>query len=319
MDSDDHKTAAVDVLVVGGVYCDLVFAGAEVPEVGGETFSAGFAISPGGVANRAVAAARAGASVRLLTHLGDDPLGRHVHQLLDAEPGLDTSWVIHVRDHQSPVSVSLTSAQNRSFITYLEDLGPLDLPLAPGDIGDVGAVHVGVAEELPAWVADLRARGTVVVGGVGWDASGEWSPTVLERLGGVDVFVPNDDEAMRYTRTDTALHAAHALADHVPLAIVTRGVHGVIAVDSATGTVVDVPSVPVPVLDPTGAGDVFVAAYMAARTRDWDLATQLRFAGLHASLSVMGLGGAISAPHRHDLLAFIAAHRPPGDWSFLTA
>ena len=305
----------VDVLVVGSVFCDVIFAGAKVPEVGGETFSAGFAISPGGVANRAVAAARAGASVRLLTHLGDDPLGRHVRGLLDAEPGLDTSWVIHVPDHQSPVSVSLTSAENRSFITYLEDLGPLELPCATGP---VGAVHIGVAEQLPDWVARLRGQGTTVVGGVGWDASGDWSPAVLDRLRDVDVFVPNDDEAMRYTRTDSALHAAHALAAYVPLAIVTRGVHGVVAVDAGTGAVVEVPSVTVPVIDPTGAGDVFVAAYMAARTRDWDLATQLQFAGLNAALSVTGLGGAISAPHHADLLEFVATRRPPGDWSFLT-
>lgn len=305
---------AVDVLVVGGVFCDLIFAGAQVPEVGGETFSAGFAISPGGVANRAVAAARAGASVRLLSRLGDDPLGRHVHALLDAEPGLDTSWVEHVPDHQTPVSVSLTSAQNRSFITYLEDLGPLELPCATGP---VGAVHVGVAEVLPDWVGRLRSAGTTVVAGVGWDPSGDWSRDVLHRLDGVDVFVPNDDEAMRYTRTDSALHAARALADYVPLAIVTRGAQGVVAVDATTGAVVEVPSVTVPVIDPTGAGDVFVAAFMAARTRDWDLATQLRFAGLNASLSVTGLGGAISAPHQQDLLDFVATRNPPGDWSFL--
>ena len=309
-----EPAAAVDVLVVGSVFCDVILAGAEVPEVGGETFATGFAISPGGVATRAVAAARAGASVRLLTHLGDDPLGRHVHRLLDAEPGLDTSWVVHVPDHQSPVSVSLTNTENRSFITFLEDLGPLDLP---GATGVIGAVHVGVAQPLPEWVATLRAGGTTVVGGVGWDPSGGWSPAVLDRLAEVDVFVPNDDEAMRYTRTGNALDAARALADYVSLAIVTRGSHGVVAVDAGTGSVVDVASVPVRVVDPTGAGDVFVAAYMAARVHDWDLATQLRFAGLNASLSVTGLGGAISAPHREDLLAFVAAERPPGDWSFL--
>lgn len=306
----------VDVLMVGTLFCDVVFAGAEVPEVGGETFAAGFAFSPGGVATRAVAAARAGASVRLLSHLGDDPLGRHVHSLLDAEPGLDTSWVIHVPGHQSPVSVSLTSEHNRSFITFLEDLGPLDLP----DVAaSVGAVHVDVADDLPAWVGRLRGQGTTVIGGVGWDPTGGWSTDVLRRLAQIDVFVPNDDEAMRYTRTDDAVAAGKALAEFVPLAIVTCGGRGAVAVDSATGLVVEVPAVRVPVIDPTGAGDVFVATYMAARTHDWDLATQLRFAGLNASLSVTGLGGATSAPRRQDLLDFLAAERPPGDWSFLHA
>jgi sugar/nucleoside kinase (ribokinase family) len=72
------------------------------------------------------------------------------------------------------------------------------------------------------------------------------------------------------------------------------------------------------VVDPTGAGDVFVATFMAARVhQDWDLATQLRFAGLNAALSVTGLGGAASAPRRADLIDFVTTTRPIGDWSFL--
>lgn len=311
----DASAPGADLLFAGDTFCDLVFAGVEAPEVGAEVFASGFALSPGGVANRAVAAARAGASALLLSRLGDDPLGRELRVLLDAEPRLDTSWVAQRPGWQTPVSVSLTSAHNRSFITYARDLAPLDLPADPGPIG---AVHVSVAEELPSWVAELRAAGTVVVGGVGWDSTGVWCPSVLDRLSQVDVFVPNDAEAMRYTRTDSAREAAVRLAEHVPLAVVTRGSGGVIAVDSSADEIVELPAVPVEVIDPTGAGDVFVATFMAARVHeDWDLATQLRFAGLNASLSVTGLGGAISAPHRADLLAFVADQRPDGDWSFL--
>lgn len=304
-----------DLLFTGDIYCDLVFAGVDTPEVGAEVFASGFALSPGGVANRAVAAARAGASTIVLSHLGGDPLGRELRALLEGEPRLDLSWVQQLGDRQTPVSVSLTSPRNRSFITYVEDLGPLTLPAHPGRIG---AVHVGVAGPLPAWVAELRAAGTTVVGGVGWDSTGVWCSSVLDRLAEVDVFVPNDAEAMRYTRTDSARAAAERLAEQVPLAVVTRGGHGVVAVDAKAGVVVDLPSVPVDVVDPTGAGDVFVATFMAARVQsDWDLETQLRFAGLNASLSVTGLGGAVSAPRRQDLLDFVAANEPPGDWSFL--
>ena len=311
----DPRAGSADLLFAGDVYCDIVFAGVAVPEVGAEVFADGFAISPGGVANRAVAAARAGASTLLLSRLGGDPLGRELRTMLDGEPGLDTSWVADLPGWQTPVSVSLTSPDNRSFITYHEALGPLQLPADPGAIG---AVHVGLAEEPPAWLARLRASGTMVVGGVGWDSTGEWCPSVLERLDQVDVFVPNDVEAMRYTRTDSARDAAERLAERVPLAVVTRGAEGVIAVDSAAGSVVELPSIPVDVVDPTGAGDVFVATFMAARVhQDWDLATQLRFAGLNAALSVTGLGGAASAPRRPDLIDFVTTTRPIGDWSFL--
>ena len=322
----DAPAAGADLLFAGDIYCDLVFAGVEAPEVGAEVFASDFALSPGGVANRAVAAARAGASALLLSRLGDDPLGRELRVLLEAEPRLDTSWIEQVSGWQTPVSASLTSAHNRSFITYARDLAPLSLPadlgpagLGPAGLGPIGAVHVSVAEELPGWVAELRAAGTIVVGGVGWDSTGVWCTSVLDRLSQVDVFVPNDAEAMRYTRTASAQEAAERLAEHVPLAVVTRGRDGVIAVDSSAGIVVDLPAVPVEVLDPTGAGDVFVATFMAARVHeDWDLATQLRFAGLNASLSVTGLGGAVSAPRRTDLLAFVDRRKPAGDWSFLS-
>lgn len=308
-------TAPGALLFAGDVFCDLVFAGVTAPEQGAEVYADAFTVTPGGVANRAVAAARAGAPTKILSRLGDDVLGRHVHEVLTAEPLLDTELLELVHGHQSPVSVALTGPDDRSFITYEEHLGPLALP---DTLGPVSATHVGIARPLPDWVAALRTRGTTVVGGVGWDHTGEWSGGVLERLAEVDVFVPNDVEAMRYTRTDSALDAAKALAERVPLAVVTRGRDGVVAVDSANG-VVSVETIPVDVVDPTGAGDVFVATFMAGVHHDWPLGTRLRFAAASAAYAVTGLGGAASAPHPDQLRAFLRHTDPAGDWSFLDA
>lgn len=301
------------LLFAGDVYCDLVFAGVTAPEQGAEVFAEAFTVTPGGVANRAVAAARAGAPTKLLSRLGDDVLGRHVHRVLTEEPLLDTRLLGLVPGHQSPVSVALTGPDDRSFITYEEHLGPLSVP---DDLGPVAATHVGLARPLPDWVAGLRAGGTTVIGGVGWDHTGEWSGDVLDRLAEVDVFVPNDVEAMRYTRTDSALDAAKALAERVPLAVVTRGADGVVAVDSAH-TVVTASTIPVDVVDPTGAGDVFVAAFMAGDHHGWDLVTRLRFGAASAAFAVTGLGGAASAPHPAQLRAFLQRTAPDDDWSFL--
>ncbi|WJX99643.1 carbohydrate kinase family protein [Curtobacterium sp. SP.BCp] len=303
------------LLFAGDVYCDLVFAGVTAPEQGAEVFADAFTVTPGGVANRAVAAARAGAPTKLLSRLGDDVLGRHVHQVLTEEPLLDTTLLELVPGLQSAVSVALTGPEDRSFITYEEHPGPLHVP---DDLGPVAATHVGIARPLPDWVAALRRGGTTVVGGVGWDHTGEWSGDVLDRLAEVDVFVPNDVEAMRYTRTDTALDAAKVLAERVPLAVVTRGADGVVAVDSAN-TVVTASTIPVDVVDPTGAGDVFVAAFMAGDHHGWDLPTRLRFGAASAAFAVTGLGGAASAPHPDQLRTFVRRAAPDDDWSFLDA
>ena len=151
---------------------------------------------------------------------------------------------------------------------------------------------------------------------MGWDETGAWSPDVLDRLAEIDVFVPNDVEAMRYTGLDDPIDAAKALAARGPLAVVTCGSRGVVAADAA-GEVTCVPAVTVAAVDPTGAGDVFTASFMVALALDWTLEQRLLFAGLCASLSVMSLGGAASAPTPVDLVGHLDASTPPGDWGFL--
>ncbi|HEY8914241.1 carbohydrate kinase family protein [Lacisediminihabitans sp.] len=313
--SENSATAAtphLDLLFAGSVFCDLVFAGVPLPEPGAEVFADAFMLTPGGTANRAVAAARLGASTALLSQLGDDALGRRVDDILSAEPELDLTWLKRIPGFQSPVSVSLTGQHERSFITYEEEALPLEW--AEGG-PTVGATHVGVQAELPAWVRRIRAQGTVVFGGVGWDSSGEWSESVLRRLREIDVFVPNDLEAMRYTQTDSAEDAARALGEYVSLAVVTRGARGVVAFESATGRLSEVDTIAVDTIDPTGAGDVFVASLMATERFDWPLDVRLRLACLGASLSVRTLGGAASAPRPAEILRFLDAEAPAGDWS----
>lgn len=317
VDDQDHMADAThgpDLLFAGEIYCDMVFAGAEVPETGGEVFADGFILSPGGVANRAVAAARVGAHAGMLARIGSDRIGGAILSMLAQEDGLDMSGVTVAVGRQSPVSVSVTDSRNRSFISYHEELGPSEPPRIAGPIR---AIHLGIAQELPAWVSAWRAAGTKIVGGVGWDATGEWSREVMRRLAEVDVFILNEVEALRYTRSSDVLTAAKELAERVPLVVVTRGERGAVAVDAARRVIVEVPCVSVPVVDTTGAGDVFTATFMTAMLQDWALPEQLRFASLCASLSVMGLGGAVSAPRSTEVGEFIRARHSPGDWSFL--
>ena len=305
-------TPQLDLLFAGSVFCDLVFAGVPVPEPGSEVYAQAFKLTPGGVANRAVAGSRLGARTALLSQLGDDPLGLHMMATLAAEPYLDLSWLRITPGFQSPVTVSLTGVHEREFITYQEEADPLEWPVGRPS---VGATHVSMQRDLPDWVARLRQEGTVIYGGVGWDSSGMWSSEVLRRLEQIDVFVPNDLEAMRYTQTEDAYAAARELGRYVELAVVTRGARGVIAYERSTGQLTDLPSVSVPAIDPTGAGDVFVASLMASGVLDWPIEERLRLAAIAAALSVRSLGGAASAPHPCDISRFLTDESPPGDWS----
>ncbi|MET1004819.1 MAG: PfkB family carbohydrate kinase [Propionibacteriaceae bacterium] len=306
----------LDLLFAGSVFCDLVFAGVPMPEPGAEVYAEAFKLTPGGVANRAVAGSRLGARTALLSQLGDDPIGLHIAATLAAEPDLDLTWLTCKPGFQSPVTVSLTGVHEREFITYQEEADPMEWPVGRPT---VGATHVSMQRELPEWVARLRQQGTLVYGGVGWDSTGKWSSEVLRRLDQIDVFVPNDLEAMRYTGTEDVYEAARELGRYVELAVVTRGARGVIAYERSTGQLTEVPSVTVAAIDPTGAGDVFVASFMASGVLDWPIEQRLRLAGLAASLSVRTLGGAASAPRPCDITQFLTDQSPPGDWSTIRA
>ena len=72
------ETPHLDLLFAGSVFCDLVFAGVPTPQPGAEVYAEAFKLTPGGVANRAVAGSRLGARTALLSQLGDDPLGLHI-------------------------------------------------------------------------------------------------------------------------------------------------------------------------------------------------------------------------------------------------
>jgi sugar/nucleoside kinase (ribokinase family) len=95
-----------------------------------------------------------------------------------------------------------------------------------------------------------------------------------------------------------------ALSELVPLAVVTCGADGAMAHDQASGETVHAPPVPVEALDPTGAGDVFLAGLMFGTIADWPLEHALRLANLGAALSVRHFGGALAAPGWGDIAAW---------------
>jgi ribokinase len=83
------------------------------------------------------------------------------------------------------------------------------------------------------------------------------------------------------------------------MVVATLGARGVIAVDSAA--VHAIAGLPVPVVDPTGAGDCFVGALAAMLAQGVDRPTALARANVAAALSVQRPGAAPSMPTLDEL------------------
>ncbi|MHC5905700.1 carbohydrate kinase family protein [Streptomyces sp. S6] len=293
---DDTPEARPDVLLTGLLFYDLVLTGlGKPPTPGEEVWTAGMGCGPGGIANLAVAAARFGLRTSLATVFGDDFYGAHCHEVIAGQEGVDLSLSRIADNWPTPVTVALAHGDDRALVTHGQE-PPFTQDALMADPPAARTALVHLEAEPRAWIAKAAANGTKVYADVGWDPTQEWSPALLEQLALCHAFLPNETEAMAYTRTDSARAALGILTELVPVAVVTRGGEGAVAVDQETGEYAEVPALPVDVLDATGAGDVFGASFVAASLGGWPLEERLKFAVLAAGLSVQHHGGALAAP-----------------------
>lgn len=299
-----------DVYLTGTVFLDIIFTGLDsAPVRGTESWARGMGSSPGGVANMATALARLGLRTSLAAAFGDDHYGEYCWEALEQGEGIDLALSRTVPGWHSPVTVSMAYEGERTMVSHGHEAPPPDFAFdgkhAPGCPPPTRAC---VASLVPGrregWLGCAAGRGSRIFADVGWDDSGRWDPADLADLEHCEAFLPNAEEAMRYTRTDCPRAAARELADLVPLAVVTLGAEGAYAVDGRTGESAEVPAIAVEALDPTGAGDVFVAGFVTGTLADWPLTDRLAFAGLSAALSVQEFGGSLSAPGWAEIAAW---------------
>ncbi|MFI1201837.1 carbohydrate kinase family protein [Streptomyces sp. NPDC020883] len=305
--ADDPPT---DVYLTGTVFLDIVFTGLDsAPVRGTESWARGMGSSPGGVANMATALARLGLRTSLAAAFGDDMYGEYCWEALEQGEGIDLALSRRIPGWHSPVTVSMAYEGERTMVSHGHEAPPPENAFDGGHApGCPPPTRACVASLVPGrregWLGCAAGRGSRIFADVGWDDTGRWDPSDLADLEHCEAFLPNAEEAMRYTRTDCPRAAARKLADLVPLAVVTLGSEGACAVDGRTGESAEVPAIAVEALDPTGAGDVFVAGFVTGTLAEWPLADRLAFAGLSAALSVQEFGGSLSAPGWAEIAAW---------------
>ncbi|MGW4545787.1 carbohydrate kinase family protein [Streptomyces violaceorubidus] len=263
------------LLVVGDVVTDVV-ARHRGPLAAGTDTAASVRRLPGGAgANVACWAAHAGCGeVRLLGRVGTDAFAWHEREL--AACGVRPLLVVDAAAPTGTV-ICLVDTADSAERTFLTDSGA-SLRIGPDDWSDalldgVGRLHLSgyllFSEPSRALVSvalsAARARGVPV--SLDPASTGFLAELGVDRfLGlveGVDVLLPNRDEARLLTGLPDAADAAAKLSRHVPLVIVKQGAEGALVAGSGTmrARVAAVTATP---RDSTGAGDAFTGAFLAA-------------------------------------------------------
>lgn len=262
--------SAPRVLVIGDVMTDVVVR-PEGPLAKGSDRRAAIRFEPGGsAANQAAWLAAFGVAVDLVARVGAADFEAQTARLaearvtphLAADPERPTGRLVALIDPDG----------ERSFFT---DRGAND-GLAADDVPDAliagaAAVHLSgyafIAPSPRAAVRDVmrRAVGKPVSIDPGSSAFlAEVGPErFLDWTRGAALFVPNADEAEVLTGSPDPETQCARLAALYPLVVVKRGPEGAIAAEGSRRWRVAAPRVAV--LDATGAGDAFAAAFLAAR------------------------------------------------------
>ena len=294
-----------DVFLHGTVFLDIIFIGLSSEIAGGtEVVAQGMGSSPGGIANLAIASSRLGLKTSLAAAFGDDAYGDFCWRTLADQEQIDLSRSQRFEHWHSPVTVSMSVAGDRGMVTHSHP-APKSTAEMIGRAPAARAVCTNLADsgdEDWAWLKAMADEGSLIFADVGWDDTGRWPMEVLNRLSYCHAFMPNAREAMAYTHAETPRDALYQLADMVPLAIVTNGADGAMAIDGVTGEEANVPAVRATAIDPTGAGDVFAAGMILGTLSGWPLEERLAFSALCSALAVQQFGGSLAAPGLGDIV-----------------
>jgi 5-dehydro-2-deoxygluconokinase len=312
-------TTPFDVITMGRIGVDVypLQAGVSLREV--ETFGKYLG---GSATNVAVAAARYGRRSAVITRTGQDPFGAFLHDAL-RRFGVDDRWVCAVPGLPTPVTFcEIFPPDDFPLYFYRFPKAP-DLEIAPGEL-DLDAIRAaqvfwvtvtGLSQE-PSRSATLAALEARAKSGITildldyrpmfWSSREEAREWVQRALPHVTVAVGNTDECETAVGEREPRAAAAALRDRgVELAVVKQGPKGVLADDGDTA--VEVPPVPVEVVNGLGAGDAFGGALCHGLLAGWELERVMRFCNAAGALVASRLACADAMPEQHEIDAMLEA------------
>jgi sugar/nucleoside kinase (ribokinase family) len=273
---------SVDVAVATPAYIDVTYVGLDaLPGPGEERFSRDLVVSPGGGAITAIGAARLGLAVALVAPLGADGPGALVSHELE-KMGVN---VAAARAARTPVTTIMPVAGERAMVTF--DPG---VRVTAAEVAALAprAVVAGIDQ------LDLVPPGACAYVSCGDDAARRHAGRPPAALARARTLLVNEREAELLTGEADPERAAARLRDHAESVVLTLGAAGALAV--VDGRVVRAAGFDVGrVVDTTGAGDLFAAAWAWADGMQLDAEARLRWAVLYSALSVTVPTGAAGA------------------------
>ena len=304
------------IVVVGSLNMDVTAYLDRWAQPGETLLARAGAVTMGGKGgNQAVAAARLGATVRMIAAVGDDGFGADMVGRLRAE-NISVHLARPANCHSGMALIDVSPDGSNMIRLIAGTNAMLDATAVQAQAAAFeGAAIVLLQNEVPLpaslQAARLgRAAGALVIMD---PAPAPVQPWTAAEFSMFDIVTPNAHEAglilgRDVVSLDDATQAATDLRRYgLRGAVVTMGALGAAwSIDDQSG---QISPHRVAVVDTVAAGDCFNGALAVALAMGHDLPAAIAMACDGASLATLKRGAASSAPNLADLLAFQALHR----------
>ncbi len=285
-------------MVIGEINADLVLTGDIIPTFGqAEKLidDATLTIGSSG-AIFACGATRLGLQVSYSGVADDDMFGRFMLDRLQ-ERGVDTFGIRVEPALKTGLSVILSPSQDRAILTHLGSIDAQTAEYVPRALLR-RTQHIYLTSHflqtqlqagLPDLLTEARALGCTISMDTNWDHAEQWASGLDKVLPLIDIFLPNEQEALAITGQATIAEALSALAQIIPTVVIKLGADG--AICQHAGEQTQHPGFPATGVDTTGTGDSFDAGFLYGILQSWSLVDSLALACACGTLSIRKAGG----------------------------
>lgn len=301
--------------VVGSNMVDLITYVDRMPGPGETLEAPTFEMGCGGKgANQAVAAARLGAEVMMVTRVGDDVFADNTIRNLESS-GVDTRHVVKVAGKSSGVAPIFVEQSGENSILIVKganaDLLPVEVDKAAADLKECGLIlmQMEVPFETVYHTVEFAAQNGIETILNPAPAAANLDP---ERIRQVTFLVPNESELALLsglptdTDEDIVTAARSLIARGIRTVIVTLGGRGARMITS--NEIVNIEPVKVTPKDTTGAGDAFIGSFARFYAETREVVSSLKKASLYAAHSITRPGTQKAYASLEEFEAFCRDH-----------
>lgn len=291
----------MDVLSLGIYVVDVLGRPIDqFPEKGKLALFDELEIHTGGCANNtAIALTRLGISAGAMGKVGTDAFGDLILQGL-VDNGIDTAGMQQEASASTSFTfVAVASDGERTFYHYIGANGELcETDLNWEIIKNTKILHIAGALVMPRFdgtpmanvLREAKALGVTTSLDTAYDATGKWMETLEPCLPYVDMFMPSIVEAQHLTGLSEYREIVQFLRD-------SYGIHTIVIKMGENGSYASTPEAEhfapaysVSAVDATGAGDAYVAGFLAGTIMDWDLKATAELASATGAACVTAIG-----------------------------